>query len=160
MSVAAEPASGSEIATATVASPLTTLGRICFLCSSVPKNSITRFGPVLASNTWNAAGRHSFRQLLDHDQCIDQRTAQPAVLLVVDDAEEAELGEAAHLVAGQQRAVEVPLRGLRRIHLTRDLRRQLAQLPRLGGEGEAGHGGVSIRSRGAPTARPASGNNL
>ena len=59
MSVAADPASGSEMPMAMVISPLTVLGRTSFFCCSVPKNSMTRHGPTLVSNTWNAAGRHS-----------------------------------------------------------------------------------------------------
>src|SRR5690606_30974420 len=59
MSVAAEPASGSEMPMAIVTSPLTTFGRYVSRCSWVPKNSSTRAGPTFASNTWKAAERHS-----------------------------------------------------------------------------------------------------
>ncbi len=55
MSVAAEPASGSEMATAIVDAPSMTGGRNCAFWSAVPNRSMTRVGPVFASNTWNAA---------------------------------------------------------------------------------------------------------
>ena len=55
MSVAAEPASGSEIATASVTSPRAIGGRKRSCCSSVPKRSMTRAGPVEASKIGNAA---------------------------------------------------------------------------------------------------------
>ena len=45
-SVAAEPASGSEIEIAIVFSPEATGGRKRSFCSSVPNRSITRAGPA------------------------------------------------------------------------------------------------------------------
>ena len=59
MSVAAEPASGSEIATAIVFSPLTMSGSQRCFCSSVPRCVMTWAGPVLASKTWKPAGRQT-----------------------------------------------------------------------------------------------------
>ena len=51
MSVAADPASGSEMATAMTFSPAMIGGRNFAFCSSVPKRSTTRAGPVFASKT-------------------------------------------------------------------------------------------------------------
>ena len=59
MSVAAEPASGSEMATAIVFSPAMMSGSQRSRCSSVPRWVITWAGPVLASKIWKAAGRHT-----------------------------------------------------------------------------------------------------
>src|SRR5579859_1658015 len=55
MSVAADPASGSEIATAIVVSPRITGGSSARLCSSVPDSWMTRAGPAQASKTGHAA---------------------------------------------------------------------------------------------------------
>ena len=55
MSVAAEPASASEIETAIVVSPRATGGRKRSFCSSVPNRSTTRAGPVEPSNVGHAA---------------------------------------------------------------------------------------------------------
>ncbi len=59
MSVAAEPASGSEIATAIDSSPLTMPGRYFCFSASLPRLATTWAGPVLDSKTWNAAGRQT-----------------------------------------------------------------------------------------------------
>jgi hypothetical protein len=59
MSVAADPASGSEIPTAMVFSPLMMSGSQRCFCWTEPRWVITCAGPVLASKTWNAAGRQT-----------------------------------------------------------------------------------------------------
>ena len=127
MSVAADPASGSEMPMAMVISPLTVLGRTSFFCCSVPKNSMTRHGPTLVSNTWNAAGRHSLASSSWTMSASSRVPPWPPYSSGSDDAEEAELGQPLDLVVRQRGAVAVPLGGLRRIHLAGDLGRELAQ---------------------------------
>ena len=60
MSVAADPASGSLMATAIESSPLMISGRYFRLRSVEPSWATTWAGPVFDSKTWKPAGRHTF----------------------------------------------------------------------------------------------------
>ena len=126
MSVAADPASGSEMPIAIVTSPLTTRGRIDFFWASVPNSSITRDGPTLASKTWNAAGPRLLGELLHDEQRVEQGAAGPAVLFGQGQPEEAELGQAPDLLRRQRQALSVPRGVARTVYLDGDLARHLA----------------------------------
>jgi hypothetical protein len=77
MSVAAEPASGSEIATAIVASPAVVGGSHRSRCSGVPSNSTTRIAPTAASKMANAGGRHSLPNSSSTSRASSSGACQP-----------------------------------------------------------------------------------
>src|ERR1700735_5272231 len=96
MSVTADPASGSDMATATAASPVTTRGRIRARCAGVPRISMCRGAPVGASKPPQKRGARG-----------GGGGAAPAVVLADRDAEEAKAAEPPPLLDGKQHRVAV-----------------------------------------------------